>query len=125
MSVKIMIVDDSMLVRRQVASALIAAGFTVIEAVDGVDATKKLDPGLGLIICDVNMPQMNGIELLAHIHDDARLAAVPVVMLTTEAHPDLFMRANQLGAKAWLVKPFKPDLLVAAVRKLARPLLAA
>ena len=119
-TLRIMIVDDSMLVRRQVTVALTGAGYRVVEATDGIDAKTKLDPGLALIVCDVNMPLMNGLELLEHIHHDTGLAGVPVMMLTTEAHPDLFMRANELGAKAWLVKPFKPDLLVAAVKKLAR-----
>lgn len=115
---KVMIVDDSLLVRRQVNSALGAAGFAVVEACDGLDALDKLCPQLSLIVCDVNMPRMGGLELLERIHADAAMAAVPIVMLTTEATGELFARARELGAKAWLVKPFKPDLLVAAVRKL-------
>lgn len=116
---KVMIVDDSLLVRRQVNSALGAAGYAVVEACDGLDALDKLDASLSLIVCDVNMPRMGGLELLERIHADASLAAVPIVMLTTEANGELFARARELGAKAWLVKPFKPDLLVAAVRKLS------
>ena len=121
MNCKVMIIDDSLLVRRQVGVALGAAGYTVIEAVDGLDAVDKLSADLSLIVCDVNMPRMGGLELLAHIHGEPTLAHVPVVMLTTEAPAGLFAHAKQLGAKAWLVKPFKPDLLVAAVRKLAIP----
>jgi two-component system chemotaxis response regulator CheY len=119
MNGKVMIVDDSLLVRRQVGVALGIAGYQVIEACDGLDALDKLEPSLSLIVCDVNMPRMGGLELLERIHADPRLAAVPIVMLTTEASSELFARARELGAKAWLVKPFKPDLLVAAVRKLA------
>src|SRR5437016_2216855 len=118
MSAKVLIIDDSMMVRQQVGRALTAAGFSVVEAIDGVDALQKLEssPEMRLVVCDVNMPRMNGIEFLERLNADH--SSVPVVMLTTEGQPELIQRAKALGAKGWIVKPFKPDLLVAAARKL-------
>ena len=122
MATKILIVDDSAMVRRQVTSALVGAGFLVVEAVDGEDAREKLaaTPDTGLIVCDVTMPRMNGIEFLEAIRQESRFDGVPVVMLTTEGRPDMIQRAKTLGAKGWLVKPFKPDLLISAVQRLAK-----
>jgi two-component system chemotaxis response regulator CheY len=118
MSAKVLIIDDSTMVRQQVGRALTAAGFSVVEAIDGVEALQKLamSPEMRLVVCDVNMPRMNGIEFLERMNADH--SAVPVVMLTTEGQPELIQRAKALGAKGWIVKPFKPDLLVAAARKL-------
>jgi two-component system chemotaxis response regulator CheY len=120
MSAKVLIIDDSMMVRAQVGRALTGAGFSIIEAVDGIDGLQKLNasPDTRLIVCDVNMPRMNGIEFLENIRKQPSTAGVPVVMLTTEGQPELVQRAKALGAKGWIVKPFKPDLLVAAAKKL-------
>ena len=116
MTSKVMVIDDSMMVRKQVGMALTTAGFAVVEACDGADALEKLatHADVALVICDVNMPRMNGLEFLERVR-----AGLPVMMLTTEGQPELIQRAKALGAKGWLVKPFKPDLLVAAARKLA------
>lgn len=124
MPAKIMVVDDSFMVRQQVRSALSRAGFEIMEAQDGEEALEKLagSPCLDLIMLDVNMPAMNGIELLRRLRGDGRSARIPVIMLTTEGHPQLMQEAKRLGAKGWIIKPFKPELLVAAVTKLARPL---
>ena len=119
MTVRVMVIDDSMLVRRQVSAALKAPGYLVTEAVDGVDALEKLADlvDMKLIVCDVNMPRMNGLELLERL--SAQGSSVPVVMLTTEGQPELIQRARSLGAKGWIVKPFKPAFLVATANKLA------
>jgi two-component system chemotaxis response regulator CheY len=119
MAARVMVIDDSMLVRRQVSAALLAPGYLVTEAVDGVDALEKLSglSDMKLIVCDVNMPRMNGIELLERL--SAQGSTVPVVMLTTEGQPELIQRARSLGAKGWIVKPFKPEFLVATAAKLA------
>ena len=119
MTVCVMVIDDSLMVRRQVATALKGLGYAVVEAVDGLDALEKLAaaPEIGLIVCDVNMPRMNGIEFLERMRTQG--SPVPVVMLTTEGQPELIQRAKSLGAKGWLVKPFKPEFLVATARKLA------
>lgn len=118
MAAKVLVIDDSLMVRRQVGRALTGAGFVIVEATDGVDAIEKLSesPDTSLIVCDVNMPRMSGLEFLEHLN--ASGSKVPVVMLTTEGQPDMIQRAKSLGAKGWIVKPFKPDLLVVAAQRL-------
>lgn len=116
---KILVVDDSPTVRQQVGLALSQAGYEIVEAVDGLDAIGKVDPSIAMMICDVNMPRMNGLEMLEKLRTDARWNALPVVMLTTEGQPGLIERAKKAGAKGWIIKPFKADLLVAAVKRLA------
>jgi two-component system chemotaxis response regulator CheY len=115
---KILVIDDSPTVRQQVGLALAQAGFQVVEAVDGVDAIAKVDASIAMLICDVNMPRMNGIELLEKLRGDARWKALPVVMLTTEGQPGLIERAKKAGVKGWIIKPFRADLLVAAVQRI-------
>jgi two-component system chemotaxis response regulator CheY len=113
----VLIIDDSEAVRRQVAQTLTPAGYAVVEASDGLEgltAIKTAPPAL--VLCDLNMPRMGGMELLAEL---SRTQTVPLmVMLTTEAQPALIRRARELGAVGWIVKPFKADLLIAAVNKL-------
>ena len=108
-----------MTLRIQVGRVLRGAGFHVIEAVDGLDALEKLASAtdLALIVCDVNMPRMSGIELLEALKARADTLP-PILMLTTEGNPELVRRARASGAKAWMTKPFKPDLLLAAAMKL-------
>ncbi|MEP7119521.1 MAG: response regulator [Byssovorax sp.] len=115
-----MVVDDSRTMRQQVGIVLTAAGFEIVEAEDGLDGLEKVrqTPDLSLILCDVNMPRMSGLEMLVHVKSDPRFADLPFLMLTTEAQPAFITRAKQAGAKGWIVKPFKPDLLVGTVRKL-------
>jgi two-component system chemotaxis response regulator CheY len=116
---KVMIVDDSRTVRQQVAAALGPAGFEVLEAQDGIEALDRMKgtPDLSLILCDLNMPRMNGLEMLG-VAKESGSFSVPVVMLTTEGRTDLIEKAKRAGARGWLVKPFKPDQLVAVARKL-------
>jgi two-component system chemotaxis response regulator CheY len=117
MSKTILLVDDSRTVRMLVARTLVGAGYAVIEAGDGLEALGKLagETAVSLVVCDVNMPTMGGLELL----DAARAAGRPeaFVMLTTEGDAKLIDRARSLGASAWLVKPFKPELLLTAVTR--------
>ena len=118
---KILVVDDSRTVRQQVASVLSQAGYQVVDASDGVEAIEKIEANadLAMVICDVNMPRMNGIDMLLLLKKDERYASLAVLMLTTEGQPGPIQRAKQAGAKGWIVKPFSPDTLLAAVRKLA------
>ena len=120
MATKVLVIDDSMMVRQQVKRALGSESFEIIEAQDGVDALEKANATseIGLVICDVNMPRMNGLDFLAAFRSDTRFLTVPVVMLTTEAQSDLVARSKTLGAKGWIIKPFKAELLVAAVQRL-------
>jgi len=118
---KILIVDDSATVRQQVRSALLSASFEVVEAADGVEGLEAIveRDDLAAVICDVNMPRMGGLELLQLAGAKGKLVGLPVLMLTTEGQPALVQKAKAAGAKGWIVKPFKPELLVATVRKLA------
>jgi two-component system, chemotaxis family, chemotaxis protein CheY len=117
---KILIIDDSSSVRRQVAGALTTAGFEVLEAADGVDGAAQIrgQTDLALVICDVNMPRMNGLDMLDDVRGELASRSLPVVMLTTEGQPEAMARAKKSGAKGWIVKPFKEHLLLGAVRKL-------
>ena len=118
----VMIVDDSATIRQQVKSTLVDAGFDVVEAVDGADALAQIraSRALSLVVCDVNMPNMNGIELLEKLREDGGYADLPVLMLTTEGLPELIVRAKALGARGWMVKPIQSEHLVRAVTKLMR-----
>src|SRR5437868_2666485 len=107
MNRKVLVVDDSMSVRGQVGRALSAASFEVVDATDGADALRVLDehPDVRLIICDVAMPVMGGLEFLQQLTDRPAARRPPVVMLTTEAQPELIHRAKALGAQGWISKP--------------------
>lgn len=116
---KVMIVDDSNTIRQQVNFTLSKDGFQVIEAVDGLDGIAKLkeNPDIKVIISDVNMPNMNGLEMVEKMASDG--VKIPIVMLTTEGSMEMIDRAKKAGAKGWMVKPFQPPQLIAAVKKLA------
>jgi two-component system, chemotaxis family, chemotaxis protein CheY len=120
LSKRVLVVDDSATARQQVGIALQHAGYEIVEAVDGADGLTKLadNSDISMVICDINMPRMSGLEMIEHIARSETIKKVPIVMLTTEGQPALIQRARQAGAKGWIVKPFKPDLLLAAVNKL-------
>jgi two-component system, chemotaxis family, chemotaxis protein CheY len=117
---KILVIDDSPSIRQQIAQALVPAGYVVVEAADGVDAIETLarTGDVWLVISDINMPRMNGLDLLERLKGDDRHRDLPVVMLTSEGQPAMIDRARKAGASGWIVKPFKPELLLAAVRRL-------
>ena len=121
MSKTIIVIDDSQIIREQVRIVLKQAGYEVIEAEDGVEgaAAIRTHRGASLAICDVNMPKLGGIEMLESLHVQNASATLPIIMLTTEGRPDLIERARASGAKGWMVKPFKPTMLLAAVKKIA------
>lgn len=120
MAKKVLVVDDSATVRRSVIYTLSRAGFEVVEASDGAIGLDVINntPDLALVVMDINMPDMDGIELLETIMRDGIHHKLPVVMLTTEDEPKLIAKAKISGAKLWLVKPFKPENLVTIVTKL-------
>lgn len=121
MAKKVMVIDDSRTVRQQVGNVLGQAGYNVVEAADGLEGAERIasTPDLALVICDVNMPKMNGIDMLALVKQEPKNANLIVLMLTTEGQPTQIARAKAAGARGWILKPFKPDLLLATVRKLA------
>ena len=119
MAKTIMVVDDSISIRQVVGIALKQAGYDVIEGVDGKDALAKLTgQKVNLIISDVNMPNMDGIAFVRELKTRPAYKFTPVLMLTTESQEDKKEQGKAAGAKAWMVKPFKPEALVAAVQKL-------
>lgn len=119
MSATVLVVDDSLTVRQQVSAALARAGNNVIEAIDGVDGKSKINAGgIDCVICDVNMPNKNGIEMVEEVKSDSRFSSLPIVMLTTEGAKELIAKAKKAGACGWIVKPFDAAMLVAAVKKL-------
>lgn len=122
MGKRVLIIDDSASVRRQVAGVLSPAGFEVMEAADGVDGADRirLNRDLALVICDVNMPRLNGLDMLDTLKTELAERRLPVVMLTTEGQPEAMARAKSSGAKGWIVKPFKEQLLLSAVQKLTQ-----
>ena len=122
MAKTIMIIDDSVSLRQVVGIALSTAGYEVIEACDGQDALAKLTGAkIHLMICDVNMPNMDGISYLKALRTLPAYKFTPVIMLTTEAGEDKKREGQAAGARAWVVKPFKPEQLLMAVSKLILP----
>lgn len=122
MAKTIMIVDDSASLRQVVAIALKGAGYDVIEACDGKDALSKMTgQKIHLIISDVNMPNMDGITLVKEVKANANYKFTPIIMLTTESQDSKKQEGQAAGAKAWVVKPFKPEQMLDAVSKLILP----
>ena len=117
MSKKIMTVDDSASVRQMVSFTLKEAGYEVIEAVDGKDALEKLSSPVDMIVTDLNMPNMDGMELIRQARAKDGFKFVPIIMLTTESQGEKKQEGKQAGATGWIVKPFKPDQLLAVVKK--------
>jgi len=119
MAKTVMIVDDSGSFRVVVKLALQKAGYETVEAVDGKDAVGKLDGRkLNLIVCDVNMPNMDGLTFLKHLKTTGSYKFTPVIMLTTESQEAKKAEGKAAGARAWITKPFQPSQLVDAVNKL-------
>ncbi len=120
MSRTILIVDDSRSVRHSVSVVLKRAGFEMAEAADGQEGLAMVDSNrdLGMVICDINMPNMDGLEMVERIKAQPENKTLPVLMLTTEGQMSLVKRAKQAGAVGWIVKPFDPNQLVQTVSKL-------
>lgn len=120
MSKKVIVVDDSRTSRVLIRSTLTSAGYEVVEAEDGHDGLAKIADhrDAALVLCDVNMPKMGGLDMIREAREKHGCSGMTFIMLTTEAAPDLVQRAKATGAKGWIVKPFRPDLLLLAVRKL-------
>jgi two-component system chemotaxis response regulator CheY len=114
----ILAVDDSASMRQMVTFTLKGAGYDVQEACDGSEAlniakTKKFD----LVLSDVNMPIMDGIQLVAELRKLAEYKFVPILMLTTESSGDTKMAGKKAGATGWIVKPFNPEQLLNTIKK--------
>jgi two-component system chemotaxis response regulator CheY len=122
MAKTIMVVDDSASLRQVVGIALKGAGYEVIEGCDGKDALAKMTgQKIHLIISDVNMPNMDGISFVKAVKQLPNYKFTPVIMLTTESQESKKAEGQAAGAKAWVVKPFKPEQMLGAVQKLVLP----
>jgi len=117
MSKRVMTVDDSATVRQVLRMALEGADYEVYEAEDGEDALQKLS-GLDIdfLITDLNMPKMDGIELIRELRQTPGKRFMPIIMLTSESQPEKKREGKEAGASGWIVKPFKPAQLLAVVR---------
>ncbi|MDP2370474.1 response regulator [Rhodoferax sp.] len=118
---QILVVDDSSTVRNEVGDFLKKNGLTVTLAVDGQDGLAKLraDPGIKLVVSDVNMPNMDGLTMSERIRGELKNSTVNIIMLTTESSPTMKERGKAAGIKGWIVKPFKGDAVLATFKKLA------
>jgi len=114
----IMTVDDSPSMRMLLRAALTDLGYTVLEAEDGVQALERLD-GVepDLLITDINMPRLDGFGLIEKVREQDRHRNLPILVLTTESSDEKKQRARSAGATGWIVKPFHPDKLAAAIRR--------
>jgi two-component system chemotaxis response regulator CheY len=115
----VIVIDDSDSLRQVVGIALRTAGYDVIEAADGAQALLKLEKERAHIaICDVNMPVMDGISFVKEVKKHPRLRFLPIIMLTTESRENRKREGQMAGAKAWVVKPFRPEQIIHAVSRL-------
>ncbi len=111
-------VDDSKTIREMVCFTLKGAGYTVLEAEDGVKGLEVVKANkIDVIITDLNMPNMNGMDMIRAVRANASSATVPILMLTTEGDANKKMEGKNAGATGWIVKPFQPDKLVEVVKK--------
>jgi two-component system chemotaxis response regulator CheY len=118
---RILTVDDSASVRQMVSFTLRKAGYEVVEAVDGKDGLAKVGSGkFDLIITDLNMPNMDGIEMMAAIRKLPGYSFTPMLMLTTESQVERKDAGRKAGATGWIVKPFDADKLIAVMQKLVK-----
>jgi two-component system, chemotaxis family, chemotaxis protein CheY len=117
---RVLVVDDSLTMRALLRVTLAARGLDVAEAEDGECAIAWLDAHeADLVITDINMPRLDGFGLIARVRATARHRDCPILVLTTESSAEKRARARAAGATGWLVKPFDPDTLAAAIRRVA------
>ena len=122
MAKTVLIVDDSNSLRHVVRMALEAAGYEVLEAINGKEALEVLNKTaqINLIVSDINMPVMTGLEFAAAVKEMTIHKYTPILMLTTEMDELKKDKAKSFGVKAWMTKPFSPTSLVKAAEKLAK-----
>ncbi len=118
MAKTILAVDDSSSLRQMVAFSLKAAGYNVVEAVDGQDGLDKAkQQSVDLVLTDQNMPRMDGLALIKTLRTLPTYAKTPILMLTTESSDEMKSKGRAAGANGWLVKPFDPQRLIEVVKK--------
>lgn len=120
MAKSILVVDDSAAIRQSVTYVLEQEGYAITQAEDGLDALSKMEGAeFSMIITDVNMPNMDGIELVAKARENPAFKFTPIVVLTTESQGTKMEEGKKAGATGWIVKPFDADKLLQVVKKLA------
>jgi len=120
MAKTVLTIDDSKAIRDMVGLTLRGAGYKVIEAANGAEGLQQLrSEPVALVIVDLNMPVMNGIEFIRAARKDIKGMGIPIVMLTTETKAELRAEGKAAGATGWLNKPFDADMLLSVTRKLA------
>lgn len=120
MGKQVLVVDDSSSIRTVVKTTLEKEGYNVLEAADGEEGLKRVEhEDFHLIICDVNMPKLDGISMVKKIKAMPGKKFIPICMLTTESEQNKIQEGKAAGAKAWIVKPFSPPKLLAAAKQLA------
>ncbi|WP_419728560.1 response regulator [Lichenicola sp.] len=118
MSRTILTVDDSASIRQMVKLTLTSGGYTVLQAVDGLDGLAQArGVRADLVITDLNMPGLNGLGLIRELRKLSSYVGVPIIFLTTESDAELKKQAKAAGATGWIAKPFQQDQLLAAVRR--------
>ncbi|KAB8029971.1 response regulator [Fluviispira multicolorata] len=118
MAKTILIVDDAITVRNLAKYALSRGGYNILEAEDGsVGLAVTRSNNVDLIISDLNMPKMNGLELAKAIKSDPKTQNIPIFMLSTVASQEVAQQGKEIGIMVWIVKPFVPDKLLAAVKR--------
>ncbi len=117
----VMIVDDSASMRQLVDYTLKDAGYTVLTAVNGRDAVgKAAGAKVDMVVTDLNMPEMDGLELIRQLRQMPAYKFTPIVMLTTESQDTKKAEGKTAGASGWIVKPFKPEQLLSVVQRFLR-----
>ena len=118
MSTTVMIVDDSPSMRMLLRVALTDLGYGVVDAEDGLQALDRIDQAAPqLLITDINMPRLDGFGLIERLRGRSEHRGLPILVLTTESSDAKRQRAREAGATGWIVKPFHPDKLAAAIRR--------
>ncbi len=117
----ILTVDDSASMRQMVTFTLTGAGFEVVEAVDGKDGMAKIAANkVNMVITDLNMPNMDGIEMVRNIRAIPEYKFIPIILLTTESQDERKKEGKAAGATGWIVKPFKPEQLLGVIKKVLK-----
>ena len=112
----ILVVDDSKTMRDNLRDLLVKEGFEVVEAESGEQGVEMMGlHTINFIISDLNMPGMDGLTMCHHIKQQGH--SVPIFMLTTQANPELKVKAKEYGVLAWMIKPYNSDVLTRGIKK--------
>jgi len=126
MNKRVLILDDSRTIRTSVKYTLEKSGYEILLAENGVEGLKVLNDNSGMsdrpkmIITDINMPKMNGIEFIKEVKKDRQFKFIPILVLTTESQAEMKNKGKEAGAAGWLVKPFSPEQLTGVVKRFVR-----